>query len=213
MTSSLELGSWFAQENFISDDICRKIYEEYSREERIRSFTEGSIGRNSTKIRDWTIRRSNISWVEDSDCEGIKEFNLFLQDLMLSLNQYFFFSLKHFESQVAFYTTNDFYKTHLDQFSQSNRRQVTCILYLNDCPRGGELVIYRKGSKDIIDQVITPKRGTLVVFFSAHIYHEVRVVESPRFSLTTWFRDDEVFWGSERGAILPAAPSSQEFAN
>jgi len=191
VNSCLELGSWFAQENFISAELCRKIYEEYSREERIRSFKEASIGRYSTKIRDWTIRKSNISWVEDSDFDGIREFNLFLNRLMLSLNQHFFLSLKHFESQVAYYAPNDFYKIHLDQFSRDNRRQVTCILYLNDCPQGGELVIYKRGSKNIIDKIITPKRGTLVVFFSGHIYHEVRPVGSPRFSLTTWFRDDE----------------------
>ena len=172
INSCLELGSWYAQENFISEDICQKIYEEYSRRDRIKAFTEASIGRNSTKVKDWSIRKSNISWIEASDnFEGIREFNLILEQMMLSLNQYFFLSLKHFESQVAYYTKNDFYKTHLDQFNQSSRRQVTCILYLNDCPTGGELVLYQKGSKDIVEKVIAPKRGTLVVFFSAHIYH------------------------------------------
>lgn len=191
INSCLELGSWYAQENFISEDICQKIYEEYSRRDRIKAFTEASIGRNSTKVKDWSIRKSNISWIEASDnFEGLREFNLILEQMMLSLNQYFFLSLKHFESQVAYYTKNDFYKTHLDQFNQSSRRQVTCILYLNDCPTGGELVLYQKGSKDIVEKVIAPKRGTLVVFFSAHIYHEVKMVETPRFSLSTWFRDD-----------------------
>lgn len=191
INSSLELGSWYAHENFISDSICQDIYDEYSKRDKAKTFTDASIGRNSTKVRDLTIRKSNISWIEESDnFGGMREYNLILQQMMLSLNQYFFLSLKHFESQVAYYTQGDFYKTHLDQFNQSSRRQVTCILYLNDCPRGGELVIYQKGSKDIVDKVIHPKRGTLVVFFSGHIYHEVKTVESPRYSLSTWFRDD-----------------------
>src|SRR5690606_30489076 len=140
---------------------------------------------------DWAIRKSNICWIEDSDnFGGLREYNLILQQMMISLNQYFFLSLKHFESQVAYYTKNDFYKTHLDQFNNSSRRQVTSILYLNDCPVGGELVLYKKGTKDVIDKVVTPKRGTLVVFFSGHIFHEVKPVETPRFSLSTWFRDD-----------------------
>lgn len=192
INSCLELGSWYAQENFISEAICQSIYEEYSKRDRIRAFTEASIGRNSTKIKDWNIRKSSFTWVQDSEgLAGIREFNLILQELMLSMNHYFFLSLKHFESQVAYYTQNDFYKTHLDQFNQNTRRQVTCILYLNDCPSGGELVLYQKGSQDLIAQVIAPKRGTLVVFFSGHIYHEVKRVETPRFSLSTWFRDDE----------------------
>ncbi len=191
MNSCLELGSWYAQENFISDQICQNIYKEYSKREQAKMFNEAAIGRNSTKVRDWAIRKSNICWIEESDdFEGLKEFNLLLQQMMISLNQYFFLSLKHFESQVAYYTKNDFYKTHLDQFNNSSRRQVTCILYLNDCPVGGELIIYKKGTKDVVDKIVNPKRGTLVTFFSGHIYHEVRPVETPRFSLTTWFRDD-----------------------
>lgn len=190
INSCLELGSWYAQENFVRDDICQSIFDEYSYKDKSKSFSAACIGRNSTKVIDSSIRKSSISWVEDTDFQGIREFNLILNEMMLSLNQYFFLSLKHFESQVAYYTKNDFYKTHLDQFSQNARRQVTCILYLNDCPSGGELILYKKGSKDIIDKIIRPKRGTLVVFFSGHIYHEVRTVETPRLSLTTWFRDD-----------------------
>lgn len=191
INSCLDLGSWYAQENFVSDEICQNIFDEYSKKDKAQSFTTAAIGRNASKINDSTVRKSSISWVEESDkFAGIIEFNIILEQMMRSLNQYFFLSLKHFESQVAYYNKNDFYKTHLDQFKQNARRQVTSILYLNDCPRGGELVLYRKGTKDIVDKVIAPKRGTLVVFFSGHIYHEVKVVETPRFSLSTWFRDD-----------------------
>lgn len=191
INSCLELGSWYSQENFISDDICQSIFDEYSKREKANTFTAAAIGRHSSKVKESTIRKSSISWVEDTDnFGGIREFNLILEQMMLSMNQYFFLSLKHFESQVAYYIKDDFYKTHLDQFSQNAHRQVTCILYLNDCLSGGELVIYKKGSKDIIDKVILPKRGTLVLFFSGHIYHEVKIVETPRFSLSTWFRDD-----------------------
>ena len=169
INSCLDLGSWYSQENFISDDICKSIFDEYSKREKANTFTAAAIGRNSSKVKESTIRKSSISWVEDTDnFGGIREFNLILEQMMLSMNQYFFLSLKHFESQVAYYIKNDFYKIHLDQFSQNARRQVTCILYLNDCSSGGELVI----------------------FFSGHIYHEVKIVETPRFSLSTWFRDD-----------------------
>lgn len=191
INSCLELGSWYAQENFLSEDVCQNIFNEYSKEDRANTFTAAAIGIRSSQVQDTTIRKSSISWIKDTDnFDGIREYNIILEQMMLSINQYFFLSLKHFESQVAYYTKNDFYKTHLDQFNQNTRRQVTCILYLNDCPTGGELVLYKKGSKDIVEKVILPKRGTLVVFFSGHIYHEVKMVETPRFSLSTWFRDD-----------------------
>lgn len=109
---------------------------------------------------------------------------------MISVNEYFFLVMKRYESQIAYYDEGDFYKTHLDQFQDQRHRQVTCTIYLNDCTNGGELVLYKQGSQTIIDQIISPKRGTLVLFFSGHIHHEVKLVNQPRLSITTWFRDD-----------------------
>jgi SM-20-related protein len=191
INTCLDLVSWYSQENFISDEICQNIFDEYTMRDKAKTFSAAAIGNFGSRSDDVTIRKSSISWIESTDnFAGIKELNLIFEQIMLSINRYFFLSMKSYESQVAYYVKNDFYKTHLDQFSQNRHRHVTCSLYLNDCPTGGELVIYKKGSKVLIDKVISPKRGTLVVFFSGHIFHEVKMVESPRFSLSTWFRDD-----------------------
>lgn len=109
---------------------------------------------------------------------------------MFSIKNYFRLSLKEFESQFSIYESGGFYKCHLDQHKESKHRQVSCCLYLNDCAQGGELLIYKKGSKTEIDKTVKPQRGTVVFFFSADTYHEVKLVQDLRYSITTWFRDN-----------------------
>jgi SM-20-related protein len=112
---------------------------------------------------------------------------------MNSINNYFRLSIKGFESQFSVYNQGGFYKCHLDQHKETRHRQVSCCIYLNDCVDGGELVIYKKGSKTEVDKVIKPLSGSIVFFFSKDIYHEVKMVQNPRYSITTWFRDDETY--------------------
>ena len=109
------------------------------------------------------------------------------------LNQHFFLSMKRFESQFAIYQKGGFYKKHLDQLKKTRHRQVSCILYLDDCLAGGELLIFNKNNKNQLDYTYTPKAGEMVLFFSKSIYHEVLPTQQKRYSLTTWFRDDEDF--------------------
>jgi SM-20-related protein len=193
INSSLEKQSWYFKRNFISDEVCRDLYEKYSEVESTKKFSIASIGKNISQLEDLSIRKSSILWIEKTDySKGLDELNIILEKIMISISRHFFLSLKHFESQIAFYNKGDYYKGHLDQFKTFNNRQVSCCLYLNDCPEGGELILYKKGSKDVIEKVIRPERGSLVVFFSGQIFHEVKIVEGPRFSLSTWFRDDEL---------------------
>ena len=110
---------------------------------------------------------------------------------MLSTNNNFHLSLKRFESQFSVYEYGGFYKTHLDQHNMNRHRKVSCCLYLNDCIEGGELVIYQKGSKTEIETIIKPSQGSLVLFFSADIHREVKIVREKRYSISTWFHDNE----------------------
>ena len=116
----------------------------------------------------------------------------FFTELMLELNRTFFLACKRFETQFAYYPVGGYYKKHLDQLADNKHRQGTVILYLEDCLGGGELIIYNKDHINQIDQVYSPRKGDLVIFFSSQIFHEVKEAHSERTSLTTWFRDDEI---------------------
>ncbi len=186
---TLESQNWFFMENFIENNICQEIFNSYSNKKD--HFKYAGIGNKNSDKENITIRSGSISWINNWD-ESIelKLLNSILEQVMVSISNHFYLSLKHFESQLAFYKEGDFYKAHLDQFTQKNHRQVSCCLYLNDCLDGGEFVIYKDASLQIIEKIINPKKGSLVIFFSGKIWHEVKLVKYPRLSVSTWFRDD-----------------------
>ncbi len=61
---------------------------------------------------------------------------------------------------------------------------------------GGELVIHRAGDAELR---VAPRFGTLAVFLSEEVEHEVLPASRPRYSVTGWFRIN----GSIAGEIDP----------
>ena len=193
INDSLEQKSWFFQEDFFEKELCRQITETYFNKEKKCLFSEAKIGKGNKKVQNTSIRKSETKWIESQDISpAISRLNLLLEEIKNSTSNYFRISLKRFESQFAIYNSGGFYKAHFDQHGNSKHRLISCVIYLNDCSKGGELVLYKKGSKTQIDKVISPKAGSIVLFFSADIFHEVKLVIDHRQSISTWFRDDEI---------------------
>jgi SM-20-related protein len=193
LNTSLENKHWFFQKKFISDKHCKSISKRYFNQSEEGSFIRAKIGSGTQKRGNIAIRNSSVKWIDTWEKDpSLHYLNQVFTNIMSSTNKYFSLSLKRFESQLALYNRGGFYKKHLDQHRNNRHRQISCCLYLNDCKRGGELIIYKKGSKTEIDKIIKPEKGSIVVFFSASIYHEVKVVKESRHSISTWFRDDEL---------------------
>jgi SM-20-related protein len=191
---SLEKKKWFHQENFLSDELCDKLSQISMEKEKRNLFSTGKIGRGIKTQKDHNIRNGSIRWINfDEEDTSLFFLNSILTELMNSISHYFRIPLKRFESQFALYNQGGFYKPHLDQHKLARHRQMTCCIYLNDCKKGGEFVLFKSGSKAQVERTITPKKGSIALFFSADIYHEVKLVVEPRLSITTWFRDDEIF--------------------
>lgn len=182
---------WQYVDEFLSKQSCLNLLECFQEDLEKDRFSAAKVGKNLEKKLLESVRDSEIAWIENwsrhSDLENLK---LGFDQLIRFFNENFFLSLKRFESQFAIYQPGGFYKKHLDQLKGGNRRQVTVIIYLNDCNQGGELVIYNKNDKNKVDKIISPKSGRMVIFFSSQIYHEVRPTHQTRLSLTSWFRDD-----------------------
>lgn len=187
----LEQKGWVYLSDGVSPSICENIFNHYLNEEEL--FKEAKVGNFTRKKKVKDIRKSLITWVENwNRNSGTIYLNELFKKISLRLRREFFIPLKWHETQVALYRQGDYYKKHLDQLKFTKHRQVTLVLFLNDCDKGGELVIYNKNNRNEIDAVINPKRGGLVTFFSSQIFHEVRRTEAERMTLTTWLRDDEV---------------------
>lgn len=190
---ALEEKGYFSQEKFLDDKICDLICDTYIDINNPKFFIDAKVGKGLGKTSNETIRKSSIRWITDWDENpSLNKLNLIFTEIMESSKVYFRLPLKRFESQVALYNNGGFYRTHLDQHPKTRHRQISCTLYLNNCEKGGELVLYKKGSKTQVQETVLPRKGTIVLFASADIYHEVKVVHDERYSITTWFRDDEI---------------------
>ncbi|MEG0248677.1 MAG: 2OG-Fe(II) oxygenase, partial [Pseudomonas sp.] len=88
----------------------------------------------------------------------------------------------------ALYPPGAFYRKHLDRFRDDDRRAVSAVIYLNpdwSADDGGEL---RMSLRDGVEHDVRPIGGSLVVFLSADIPHEVLPARRDRLSVTGWFR-------------------------
>lgn len=103
------------------------------------------------------------------------------------------------EFLYAFYPKGGFYRRHRDAIpnSASVLRQYSLLLYLNDDWKEedcGQLRLHRDGGGDFLPEGqepnyidVEPKGGTLVLFKSDKIPHEVLDTNSKRYALVGWY--------------------------
>lgn len=134
------------------------------------------------------IRSDHVLWLDESDASpALAAYLALIEQLRLALNQALFLGLFSFEVHLTVYPAGSFYQRHVDQFQGTRHRIVSCILYLNrdwQPADGGQLRLYPPDG--MVE--IYPEGGTLVVFLSEGIEHEVCPAKRERFSLTGWLR-------------------------
>lgn len=111
-----------------------------------------------------------------------------MEDLRETLNQQLMLGLVEYECHYACYPPGSFYRRHVDAFRGNNARQVSTVLYLNpgwSPPDGGQLCLYRE--QELLETVL-PHAGTLVVFLTEYVPHEVLVANRERLSIAGWLR-------------------------
>lgn len=110
-----------------------------------------------------------------------------LDHLLVTLKNYFRISLSQLECHFAFYPPGHFYKKHIDQTRENNKRFFSFVIYLNpnwNTNDGGKLIGYHEDQK-IFE--IRPSFGNMILFRS-HIPHEVEESHGERRSIAGWFR-------------------------
>ena len=118
------------------------------------------------------------------------EFLDLAEQIRLALNRRLFLALFEFEAHVALYPPGAFYRRHFDSFRGAANRMVSLVVYLNrdwGDHDGGDLVLYRPGTGDEMAR-IAPRAGTLLLFMSEEIEHEVLPTSRDRASVAGWFR-------------------------
>lgn len=152
------------------------------------SFREARIGRGAQVQQEKAIRSDSLCWLESQMPAG-GAYLRWMDGLRETLNRELFLGLAEFEAQYAHYPVGAFYKKHVDRHRDSNARVVSAVLYLNpDWPAdaGGELAMFDEADKEQFR--LAPQGGTLVLFMSADMPHEVLPAMQERWSIAGWFR-------------------------
>ncbi len=156
------------------------------------------IGRDAAYQHNLFVRGDRVHWPPIDD-PGSAAYRAWTDNLRLALNRRLFLGLFDYEFHYARYPVGSFYRRHFDAFRGGGNRVVSSVLYLNPDwgdDHGGELVIHGAGGEALR---VAPRFGTLAVFLSEEIEHEVLPASRPRYSVTGWFRVN----GSIAGEIDP----------
>lgn len=151
-------------------------------------FAPARVGRAGTVQRDSNVRGDELCWLTPDLTAGGR-YLAWMETLRLALNRELFLGLAGFEAQYAHYPPGAFYRTHVDRHRDSGARVISTVFYLNaDWPAeaGGELVMYDADGHEQFRQL--PAGGTLLLFRSDDMPHEVLAATRARWSIAGWFR-------------------------
>ncbi|RMJ06154.1 2OG-Fe(II) oxygenase superfamily protein [Marinobacter litoralis] len=162
--------------------------------DKTEAMTRAGIGRGIDLLKDRSVRRDKIVWMDGASAPQAELFRFFDQ-VRDGLNRRLFLGLKRYEAHYSTYQPGDFYKRHVDSFKGRASRMISLVLYLNDnwgLEDGGELRVF-----DVVDQespvgLLRPETGRAAFFLSESVPHEVLPARRTRYSIACWFRQDEV---------------------
>jgi SM-20-related protein len=151
-------------------------------------FSPARIGRGGSLQREDNVRGDSLCWLEPT-MPAASAYLSWMETLRRALNRELFLGLDEFEAHYAHYPVGAFYRRHVDRHRDSNARVISAVFYLNTDWReedGGELLMQDDMGKTLFAQ--QPVGGTLVLFKSAEMPHEVLPATRERWSVAGWFR-------------------------
>ncbi|WP_421683132.1 2OG-Fe(II) oxygenase [Stutzerimonas urumqiensis] len=188
LIEGLAARGWSVQPCFLANDLTAELAAECRRLAAGDALSPAGIGRGSAQVVHEAIRGDHILWLDEGFSPVCDRYLTLMASLRQALNQAFFLGLDEFECHFAAYPPGAFYKTHLDRFRDDDRRTVSVVLYLNPDWQpgdGGELRLHLPGLEPVD---VAPVAGTLAVFLSGEVPHEVLPTATERLSLTGWFK-------------------------
>lgn len=184
----LAARGWSRLDNVLPASLTHELAEECRKRARAGALNPAGVGRGQGLAVREGIRGDSIQWLEHGQSAPSDGYLQAMDELRSALNQAFYLGLEDFECHFASYPPGAFYQKHLDRFRDDDRRTVTAVYYLNEAwqtEHGGALRLYLADQTELD---VLPSAGTLVLFISAELPHEVLPATRERLSLTGWFR-------------------------
>lgn len=169
----------------LSPKVCQDLLTRFKEVEQEGLLKSATITQGTDLAK--TIRNDFTYWLEKEHHPIEKNILEGLDELRLALKNYFRISLSNLECHFALYPRGHFYKKHVDQTAENNKRFFSFVIYLNpewSESLGGKLVGFDEHNK--IFEVI-PHFGQMIIFRS-DIPHEVEISLRERRSIAGWFR-------------------------
>jgi len=173
---------------FLPEEVAADLLEEALRLDREGAFRPAGVGRRDARAVVESVRGDRILWLDPQALSPPQaEYWRRVDDLRRALNERLFLGLVELEAHYAIYPAGAGYQKHVDRFSDAGERSISLSLYLNQSWRredGGQLRVYL--GDDTFD--LLPTLGTLAVFRSDTVPHEVLPACRERISLTGWLK-------------------------
>jgi Rps23 Pro-64 3,4-dihydroxylase Tpa1-like proline 4-hydroxylase len=177
-------------DDFLSNGLAEQLRQNLLRVYQQKLLSAAGTGNAGKLSHNTDVRSDSIYWLDrkhESACEN--DFFDRIEDFIRYLNETCYAGITGYEFHYSLYETGSFYKKHLDQFKDNNKRQYSMISYLNTHWQesdGGQLLVQQENG----DQKISPTHGKTVFFKSSELVHEVLVTHTPRMSVTGWLKRD-----------------------
>ena len=179
---------WSLQPQFIAQSLTLELAEECRKRAAQGVLAPAGVGRGAQQQIREGLRGDHIQWLEAGQAEACDQYLQAFDVLRVALNQGLYLGLEDFEGHFALYPPGAFYQKHVDRFRDDDRRAVSAVFYLNEdwqAEQGGALRLYLPSGET---RDVLPQAGSLLLFLSADMPHEVLPATRERLSLTGWFR-------------------------
>ena len=172
--------------DYFDQNLLHEVFNYLKAQQVKNAFQKALIGNGQKKVLAQEVRGDEIYWLnKDRDVKLSKLFDLY-DTLVDSLRNALRISINDFEFHFAHYPIGTYYKKHVDTFQTDSSRMLSVVLYLNEGwaeEDGGQIVLYPETGEKL---VVQPEMGTMVIFNSLKVPHEVLPTNKSRYSLTGW---------------------------
>jgi SM-20-related protein len=132
-------------------------------------------------------RGDSILWLEAGSSPAQSRLLAAMEALRVQFNRRLMLGLHELEAHYASYPAGAGYARHRDRFRDDDARILSIVVYLNrdwNADDGGELRLHLPDGR----HDVSPRIGTVALFLSAEIEHEVLAARRTRRSIAGWFR-------------------------
>src|SRR5687768_12822586 len=139
IANQIAARGWAVNEQFLPEQAITALAAEAAALWAAGSFKAAGVGRSGDYRVRADIRSDEILWLDEQNGSPAQQrYFREIDSMRETLNRELFISLVAIEAHYACYAAGAYYRKHLDRFTTSSDRLISCTLYLNSSWRNAE---------------------------------------------------------------------------